>query len=141
MKPIRPFTTATLTVLVLAVLHAVALAGDDFDLSWHTIDGGGGTSTGGDLSLSGTIGQPDASAMTSGAFTLVGGFWAVSGGASKFCPQDISPGSGDGIIGPADLAELLASWGQCPGCPADFDQTGAVGPPDLAAILAAWGPC
>jgi hypothetical protein len=141
MNRIRPFIHGTCSVLALFVLHAAAPAGDDFDLSWHTIDGGGGTSTGGDLSLSGTMGQPDAGVMSNGPFTLVGGFWALGGGASKPCPQDISPEGGDGIIGPADLAELLASWGQCPGCPADFDQTDAVGPPDLAAILAAWGPC
>ena len=32
--------------------------GEDFDLSWHTIDGGGGMSSGGDFVLRGTIGQP-----------------------------------------------------------------------------------
>ena len=31
-----------------------------FDLSWHTIDGGGGYSVGGTFELNGTIGQPDA---------------------------------------------------------------------------------
>jgi len=33
-----------------------------YSIDWSTIDGGGGTSTGGDYSLSGTIGQPDAAA-------------------------------------------------------------------------------
>jgi hypothetical protein len=48
----------------------------DYDLSWHTIDGGGVMrSTGGNFELSGTIGQPDAGAMTGGNFTLTGGFW------------------------------------------------------------------
>ena len=32
-------------------------------------------STSGDFELSGTIGQPDAGVMTSGDFTLTGGFW------------------------------------------------------------------
>jgi len=49
------------------------------ELKWHTIDGGGGTSSGGIFKLSATIGQPDACApdapMTGGIFTLVGGFW------------------------------------------------------------------
>lgn len=31
-----------------------------FDLTWSTIDGGGGTSTGGAYTLNATIGQPDA---------------------------------------------------------------------------------
>ena len=48
----------------------------EFDLSWHTVDGGGVMrSTGGDFELSGTIGQPDAGAMSGGNFTLTGGFW------------------------------------------------------------------
>lgn len=48
----------------------------DYDLTWNTVDGGGVMfSTGGDLELSGTIGQPDAGAMSGGEFTLTGGFW------------------------------------------------------------------
>ena len=42
-----------------------------------SIDGGGGTSTGGVFSVSGTIGQPDAGHMTGGMFTLDGGFWGI----------------------------------------------------------------
>ncbi len=49
----------------------------DYDLSRHTIDGGGAMfSAGGEYELSGTIGQPDASGpMTSGEYELTGGFW------------------------------------------------------------------
>ncbi len=48
----------------------------EFDLTWHTVDGGGVMrSTGGDFELSGTIGQPDAGVMSGGDFTLTGGFW------------------------------------------------------------------
>jgi hypothetical protein len=45
-------------------------------LDWYTIDGGGGTSSGGDYSLSGTIGQPDAGGMSGGDYDLSGGFWS-----------------------------------------------------------------
>ena len=50
-----------------------------FSIDWFTIDGGGGTSTGGVLSVSGTIGQSDANPqpMTGGNFSLVGGFWSL----------------------------------------------------------------
>jgi hypothetical protein len=48
-----------------------------YSLDWSTIDGGGGTSTGGVYSVTGTIGQPDAGAMSGGNFTLQGGFWSV----------------------------------------------------------------
>lgn len=59
-----------------------ALCGDaraqSFSIPWHTIDGGGGTSTGGVYAVSGTIGQPDAGgSLTGGQFSVTGGFWAL----------------------------------------------------------------
>ena len=48
-----------------------------YSIDWFTIDGGGGTSTGGVYSVSGTIGQPDAGTMTGGNFTIDGGFWGI----------------------------------------------------------------
>jgi len=49
-----------------------------YSIDWSTIDGGGGTSTGGVYSVSGTIGQPDVgSAMTGGNYSLTGGFWSL----------------------------------------------------------------
>ncbi len=48
-----------------------------YSIDWSTIDGGGGTSTGGVYSVSGTIGQPDAGTMSGGSYTLQGGFWAL----------------------------------------------------------------
>ena len=59
-------------------LTAEALA-QPYAINWFTVDGGGGTSTGSVYSVSGTIGQPDASLspMTGGAFSLTGGFWTL----------------------------------------------------------------
>lgn len=54
-----------------------AQTGGGYDLTWNTIDGGGGTSTGGGYTLSGTIGQPDAGAMSGGSYSLIGGFWSA----------------------------------------------------------------
>ena len=48
-----------------------------YSIDWFTIDGGGGTSTGGVYSVSGTIGQPDAGHMSGGNFTIDGGFWGI----------------------------------------------------------------
>jgi len=49
-----------------------------YAIDWHTMDGGGGTSTGAVYAVSGTIGQPDASPPAhAGGYTLVGGFWAL----------------------------------------------------------------
>lgn len=58
--------------------------------------------------------------------------------SANLCPADLN---GDGMVGPADLASLLAAWGPNPGHPADFNFDGIVGPADLAQLLAAWGPC
>ena len=50
----------------------------NYSISWYKAAGGGGTSTNGLYSLSGTIGQPDASgAMTGGDWALTGGFWSL----------------------------------------------------------------
>ncbi len=65
--------------LVLTLLPLAAVSGGVFELTWYTVDGGGATfSTGGDFELGGTIGQPDAGAMSGGDFRLEGGFWAVA---------------------------------------------------------------
>jgi hypothetical protein len=56
----------------------LSAAAQDYSVDWFTIDGGGGTSTGGVYSVSGTIGQPDAGpAMTNGQYSVTGGFWAL----------------------------------------------------------------
>ena len=47
-----------------------------FDLSRNVIAGGGGTSSGGNLGLSGTNGQASAGTTSGGGqFTVTGGFW------------------------------------------------------------------
>jgi hypothetical protein len=49
-----------------------------YSIDWYKVAGGGGTSTGGVYAVSGTIGQPDASApLTGGGYSLTGGFWAL----------------------------------------------------------------
>jgi hypothetical protein len=47
-----------------------------YDLSWFTIDGGGGTVSGEGYALAGIAGQPEpGAALRGGGYTLVGGFW------------------------------------------------------------------
>jgi hypothetical protein len=74
MKPWRiqsfKFRLGVLSILVTTIAFA-----QPFVIDWFTIDGGGGTSTGGPYSLTGTIGQPDAGTLGGGNYTLVGGFW------------------------------------------------------------------
>lgn len=70
-------TTLSILILSLGLLAAAASAQSSID--WFTVDGGGGTSTGGFYSGSGTIGQPDAGKMSGGNYTLDGGFWGIIG--------------------------------------------------------------
>jgi hypothetical protein len=71
------FSLCAGVALTLLPQFARAQSGGPFSLTWFTIDGGGGTSTGGVYSLSGTIGQPDAGRLTGGSYTLEGGFWGI----------------------------------------------------------------
>lgn len=118
--------------------EAAAAAGD-FEVSWYTVDGGGGTSSGGDFVLSGTAGQPDAGELVGGDLVLRGGFWQPVAGGCGPCPTDTND---DGDTDSADLAELLADWGAIPlGNCLDSDQDGDIDSADLAELLSAWGPC
>ena len=46
-------------------------------MDWFTFDGGGDTSTGGGLTVRGTVGQPDVGYSCGGSFTVEGGLWAA----------------------------------------------------------------
>lgn len=63
-------------ILVLGSPASNAQSGGGYDLTWNTMDGGGGLSSGGDYSVHGTIGQPDAGVMSGGDYSLQGGFWS-----------------------------------------------------------------
>jgi hypothetical protein len=70
----------TLTVMLALLAASVTTTAQSYSIDWHTINGGGGTSTGGMFSVSGTLGQPDAGGpMTNGQYSLTGGFWALPG--------------------------------------------------------------
>ena len=84
------FALAALLLLTGVVLNqaqdmALAQTGGGYDLTWSTVDGGGATfSTGGDYTLGGTIGQPDAGLLTGGDYTLGGGFWGGGAAAAEY---------------------------------------------------------
>ena len=69
---ISPLLSALVLLLIAPMAHA-QLSGD-----WFTVAGGGGTSTGGQLGLSGTAGQSDAGNMSGGSYVLYGGFWGIA---------------------------------------------------------------
>ncbi len=69
-----------LVALLLLASTSLAEPGGAYDLSWWTVDGGGGAIGGVVYTLNGSAAQPDAGpALASGDYTLVGGFWNGAG--------------------------------------------------------------
>jgi hypothetical protein len=124
------------TLMLLLFVTAGAAVASDYDLSWYTIDGGGVMrSTGGNLELSGTIGQPDANVevLNGGGYELTGGFWPV------FCFGDLD---GDNYVDRPDLVILLSNYGMTTGAEyadGDLDDDGDVDLTDLAFLLSVYG--
>jgi hypothetical protein len=82
MKNSKIALSLSLALVLSAFLTNVTWAqqGDGYELSWWTLDGGGGTASGGGFSLNGTAGQSEAGAILSGGdYTLVSGFWSSAG--------------------------------------------------------------
>ncbi len=101
-----------LTVCLVFINNAHAQTGGTYDLTWSTIDGGGGRSSGGAYVVEGTIGQPDTGLMSGGSYILSGGFWP----GTTFCIVDLP-----------DLANFTAQWLVSVGSPeADFNDSGSV---------------
>lgn len=77
-KPIIALLAVS-TLLAGLLGMAQAQTGSGYDLSWHTVDGGGTIfAAGGSYALAGTIGQADAGTQIGGAYALQGGFWPSS---------------------------------------------------------------
>jgi hypothetical protein len=70
---VRGFLIAGIVIIFLAT--AVLAATNTTSIMWFSMDGGGETSTSGNFTLSGTIGQPDAGTISGGSnHTVIGGF-------------------------------------------------------------------
>lgn len=129
-KPIK------LTLGIIALVATARVAANDFSLDWWSIDGGGFVwTTGGSYELGGTVGQPDAGAMTGGEFELTGGFWSGAVGAGQPLPGDCN---GDRVVDLVDFRDfsdclLGPGGGLGPDCDCfDLDQNGDVTLADFA---------
>jgi hypothetical protein len=112
--------------VLLFVMLAASAAGGQYELSWYTIDGGGGRSTGGPYALTGTIGQPDAAWSRGGGYELLGGF----GPGGPFC-----------IVEFDDFARFAEQWLETgTGLPADLyeDEHNIVNWLDLGVFVEQW---
>ena len=91
-------TKGTASVLFVILLCGLLLittvqtfGSEGYDLSWWTVDGGGGVLSIEDgYSLSGSIGQPDAAALANDDYVLSGGFWAGGGMHRVYLPLVLS---------------------------------------------------
>ena len=71
-------TNAFCMMLLVSVLVHLSAHAQTYSIDWYKIGGGGGTSTGATYSITGTLGQPDASGTTSGGgYSVTGGFWSL----------------------------------------------------------------
>jgi len=90
--------------LLATVIAGSVLFAQNYSINWHTIDGGGGTSAGGNYLIRGTIGQPDAGGpMTNAQYSLTGGFWALPAAIQ-------STGTPTLVIAPAAPGFATLSW-------------------------------
>jgi hypothetical protein len=74
---VKRFNPIYLMLAGLLFASASVAQAQSYSIPWYKIAGGGGTSTNGNFSVTGTIGQPDAGSMSGGAYSLTGGFWAI----------------------------------------------------------------
>lgn len=75
----RDFRALFCLFILYAFFFCFRASAQSYSIDWYKISGGGGTSTDGVYSVSGTIGQHDASANSAigGSYSLTGGFWAL----------------------------------------------------------------
>jgi len=93
----------TLLILLALCLTASAQSGGPWAIRSSTLDSGGQRSTGGAWTLTGTIGQSDATAPKS-----TGGGWAVEGG---FWPGTVAePGGPVLTMAPLGVNRLTIAW-------------------------------
>lgn len=115
----------TIVFAAMVIVAAGAYGQADYSIPWHSIDSGGGTSTGGPYTLVGVIGQPDAgNVMSGGDFTFNGGFLAGNFGC---------------VVNLTDLAIFCEQWlAVGTGLTADFDTDLNVDIVDFSAFAAWW---
>lgn len=122
---VRPAILAI--AIIVFIFHALSFAAGPYKIDWYTIDGGGGTSTGGPYVLTGTIGQPDAAYSSADKYELLGGFW---------------PGGPLCIVGFDDFARFAEQWLRSGSyLPGDFDADNDIDFNDLIRLAEYWLEC
>ncbi len=125
--------------------------GTGLAIDWHSIDGGGTMfSTGGGMTLGGTLGQADAgAAMTGGTLSLTGGFWVVAASSPPGCASTCADLNGSGgnvdLVDFATLSTCFGLSGPNASCDAgeftcsDMNEDGVINLLDFATFLLTFG--
>jgi hypothetical protein len=125
-----------LSVMAISLAHAaaprfaLAQGGGPFSLTWSALGAGGGTSEGGDFSLSATAGLPDAGQLSGGAFTVSGGFWQCT---------LIGDFDDNGLIDVGDIVAAADHWQVTGASPFDLDGDGLVTVRDIMLLAGSFG--
>jgi hypothetical protein len=97
--------TKTAKLLLLAAVWfgggqlALLAQSQQYSIPWYKVAGGGGTSSNGQYTVSGTIGQDDAGGpMTGVNYSLTGGFWAIYAVQTPGLPYLAIVRSGNNVI-------------------------------------------
>ncbi len=108
-----------------------------FSIDRHTVDCGGGVSSGGSFELTGTIGQHDAGGFSAGGgYELAGGFWGVSAQGGCNAADLAAP---LGMLDFSDVLAFLTAFGTMQ-APADLAQPfGVFDFSDVLGFLTAFG--
>ena len=102
------FTLIAAVTFVVAIMATSTAQAQVYTIPWHTIDGGGGSSSGGNFALQGTIGQHDAGPeMTGGNYSVTGGYWVGVGGPITIAPDSLVVTRG--TLAGGGLPELIDS--------------------------------
>ena len=130
---------------------AVTQRGTGLAIDWHSIDGGGVMfSTGGGMTLGGTLGQADAGGpMTGGTLSLTGGFWVVAASSPAGCATTCGDMNGSGgnvdLVDFAIFSTCFGLVGPNPSCDAgeficsDLNEDGVINLLDFATFLLTFG--
>lgn len=122
MKNLKSEVQTLAQALLMGVVgSAVSVLAQSYSIDWFNIAGGGGTSTNGEYSLTGTIGQADAGGvMTGGNYSITPGFWSLI---------TVVPTPGAPLLSITNVSNGVVVFWPSPSTGFILQQTGDVGDP------------
>ena len=75
----RNIFLSSIAVLCCILIAAGVLANSTFGIDWWVVSSGGGPTSGGNVTLDATLGQPIIGTSSGGPISIVAGFWPGAG--------------------------------------------------------------